>query len=532
MFTFDIRRAVICAAALASLTGCIKNDLPYPRIQPNFTAFVVENQSRSSVIDSLQRTVTVYLDEKADIENVKVLDWSITPGAHTPDSAMLDSGLDLTSPVDVTLSIYQDYVWTITGRQDIERYFTVAGQVGTSVIDVENHTVTATVSGSVSLAAVRVTSLKLGGADAVVTPSLVGRNVDFTSPLTVDVTEHGRTVKWTITVERTNVAVAISSVDAWTCVAWLYAEAEAGRSHGFEYRQASSENWTKVPDNWIVTQGGSFTGRLIGLSPSTSYVVRAVSDGQTSDEVTFTTGAAPQLPNSNFEQWWQDGKVWKPWAQDGQQFWDTGNRGAATLGQSNTLPLAVPESPTGYEGALCETRFVGISVIGKLAAGNIYAGTFVKVDGTNGVLDMGRPFTERSTKVKVRIKYKNVNITHAREFPDMLGKPDTCTVWCALGDWDKPYEIRTNPNNRHLFNKEDPGVIAYGLFQSGDPIEDFTEVTVPFDYYATDRVPKYILVTLSASKYGDFFVGGNGSTLTVTSVELLYDYDTDDPIKK
>ena len=75
-------------------------------------------------------------------------------------------------------------------------------------------------------------------------------------------------------------------------------------------------------------------------------------------------------------------------------------------------------------------------------------------------------------------------------------------------------------------------MIAYGLFQSGDPIEDFTEVTVPFDYYATDRVPKYILVTLSASKYGDFFVGGNGSILTVTSVELLYDYDTDDPIRK
>ena len=181
---------------------------------------------------------------------------------------------------------------------------------------------------------------------------------------------------------------------------------------------------------------------------------------------------------------------------------------------------------------MCETRFVGISVLGKLAAGNIYAGTFVKVDGTNGVLDMGRPFTERPTKVKVRIKYKNVAITHAREFPDMLGEPDTCTVWCVLGDWDKPYEIRTNPNNRHLFNKEDPGVIAYGLFQSGDPIEDFTEVTVPFDYYATDREPKYILVTLSASKYGDYFVGGNGSILTVTSVELLYDYDTDDPIKK
>lgn len=532
MFTFKIlRRGAIALGAIAALSGCIKNDLPYPRIQPNFTTFVVKNQSRSSAIDSAQRAVTVYLNESADIRNVEVEKWTITPGAVCADSAMFDSGLNLSSPVDVTLSIYQDYVWTISARQDIERYFTVVGQVGTSEIDVDNHTVMATVSGSVSLSAVKVTSLKLGGTGAVNNPALTGRTVDFTSPVKVEVTEHGRTETWTITVERTHVAVEITSADAWTNVAWLYAAAEAGQSHGFEYRETSSSRWITVPDNWIVTDGGSFTGRLIGLSPSTSYTVRAVSGSDYSEEVTFTTGEAEQMPNSNFENWWQDGKVWKPWAEDGSQFWDTGNRGAATLGQSNTLPLADPDSPTGYGGATLETRFVGISVIGKLAAGNIYTGSFVKVDGTNGILDMGRPFVQRPTKVRALIKYHNVDITHAREFPDMLGKPDTCTVWCALGDWDEPYQIRTNPNNRHLFSPEDPGVIAYGMFQSGKPIDDFTEVTVPFDYYATDRQPKYLIVTLSASKYGDYFVGGNGSVLTVKSVELLYDYDESDPIK-
>ena len=67
-------------------------------------------------------------------------------------------------------------------------------------------------------------------------------------------------------------------------------------------------------------------------------------------------------------------------------------------------------------------------------------------------------------------------------------------------------------------------MIAYGQFQSGVAIEDYIDVVIDLDYNATDRVPKYIMVTASASKYGDYFTGGNGSVLTIKSYELLYDY--------
>lgn len=60
--------ALLVAVMLFGVTSCIKNDLPYPRIQPNFTAFEVEGQLRAAAIDSASRSVTVYLDESTDIK--------------------------------------------------------------------------------------------------------------------------------------------------------------------------------------------------------------------------------------------------------------------------------------------------------------------------------------------------------------------------------------------------------------------------------------------------------------------------------
>ncbi len=106
----------------------------------------------------------------------------------------------------------------------------------------------------------------------------------------------------------------------------------------------------------------------------------------------------------------------------------------------------------------------------------------------------------------------------------MLGEPDTCIVWCALGDWDEPYEIRTNPSRRKLFDPEDPGVIAYGQVQYGSATNGFIDFEAVLDYRSTSRKPKYIIVVASASKYGDYFTGGSGSVLSIDHFELKYDY--------
>ncbi len=540
MFTFKISsvfRAAVYAFVGVAAAACISNDLPYPWVQPVYDSITVQATDSEGhdllaapvSIDSVSRTVTIYLTEYADIRSVRIESWTLSNGSECLDAAVMEAPLDLSSPVSVTLQLYgREYEWTIRAEQTIDRYFTIASQIGSSQIDVQSHKVNALVPTQQSLDDIEVRSLKLGGPMSVVTPALVGKKVDFTSPVKVMVEEFGSTTEWTLTVEQTDVSVSLDRVDAWTQVAWLYASAEVGKTNGFEYRKASDEDWTVVPEEWVTHSGGSFSACLRNLEPQTAYVTRAISGDENSAEISFTTEAIVQLPNSEFRDWWLNDKVWNPWTESGESFWDTGNKGAATLGKSNTLPIEDPMSPTGYHGAKLETKFVGISIMGKLGAGNLFAGSYVRTDGTNGVLAFGRPFVNRPTKVKVRMKYTTAPITDAsKSNPDlqyMIGEPDTCIVWCALGDWDQPFEIRTKPTDRHLFDVNDPGVIAYGQFQSGSSIDEYMDVVFDIDYKSTNRVPAYLLLTASASKYGDYFTGGRGATLYILGYELLYDY--------
>lgn len=518
--------AATLIVAIALLTGsCIKNNIPYPHIKVSFTSFEVENALQPAAIDSVACTVTVYLNEAADITDVVVNGFSLNPSTgQWPDSASFLNGIDLTAPVSTDLTLYHRYEWTISAVQDIERYFDIAQQVGASVIDVPGRRVVAYLPAGADVSHVKVSAIKLGGSTSVMTPDLNGKTVDFSRPVEVKVTEHGRTTDWTIYIDHTDSSVTTERVDAWSCVAWLYGSGEAGKDNGFEYRTASSQTWIRIPESMITSTGGSFSARLTGLSPETSYVARAFSGTDTGAEISFTTQPTAQLPNSDFEQWWLDGKVWDPWAEGGTSYWDTGNKGATTLGSSNTYPS--DDTPTGSGRSAClETRFVGIGIIGKLAAGNIFAGTYVRTDGTNGILSFGRPFTLRPVRLSGWVKYHSAPISSATSgFEDLKGTPDTGIVWISLIDSDQPFEIRTNPSNRQLFNPDGPEVVAYGKMEWNSDTEGWTRFEITLDYRSTSRVPRYILCTASASALGDYFTGGNGSVMYLDDLKLEYDY--------
>ena len=141
------------------------------------------------------------------------------------------------------------------------------------------------------------------------------------------------------------------------------------------------------------------------------------------------------------------------------------------------------------------------------------------------MLSLGREFTERPTKLRGQYKYTVTNISHASgEFKSLIGQPDTCIIRAALIDSDAPFEIRTAPNDRHLFDENAPEVVAYGKLECAQTISGYIPFEFEIKYKSTSRKPKYILVTASASKYGDYFTGGNGSTLYIDDFELLYDY--------
>jgi hypothetical protein len=516
---------ILLALMAAVMTACIKNDLPYPKIQQNITAIKAVGESRDAYIDSLGLYVTLYLKETTDIENVAFSEFEISPGGES-DMNLLEGTYDLSRPLVVSLTRFQTYNWEIRAVQNIERYFNVEGQIGESVIDPAACRVIVQMPENADLSKLVLEKVKLGPSGiTTMTPDLVPGPIDLSYPLRVEVIAHGRSEYWTIYAEKTELLVSTASVDAWSKVVWAYGSCPSDMKGGFQYRKAADSAWIDVPASAVTQTQGAFSACIPHLEPLTEYVVRAVADDEVGNEVRVTTDATADIPDGDFDQWYlKNGKIWCPWNEDGEQYWDTGNTGAATLGQSNVVPT--DHTPTGSgQAAELNTVFVGIAGIGKLAAGSIYTGSFKKVDGTNGILDFGRPWKLRPTKLRGYFQYKTAEINYAStEYADLKGRPDSCHIYVALTDWTAPYEIRTNPKTRQLFDKNASYVIAYGDTVYSGTMGDYEPFEIQLHYRNTSQVPSYLQITAAASKYGDFFTGGSGATLWVDQFSFDYDY--------
>ena len=241
------------AAVAMLLCSCIHNDIPYARIQANFISLEAIGQDAGTQIDSASRTATITLPEEIDIQNVRISGYSITPGASIVNNP-LTGPINLSSPLTVTLRLYQDWNWSIIGKQTIERYFEVVGQMGQTVIDAPGRRVVVYVRESSDLSAIEIVRAKLGPTGAEYSPSIApGSKFDARKPFNINVEEYGRKYSWTIYVETVDVAVRTVGADAWTCVAWVYGQAEAGLDNGVEYRLASQTEWTRLPSSAINT---------------------------------------------------------------------------------------------------------------------------------------------------------------------------------------------------------------------------------------------------------------------------------------
>ena len=506
------------------LSGCIQNDIPYPRIKAQILGITTEGQIGTAVIDNGNCSVAIELADTVDLKRVHIESLNITEGA-TISNMPADSILDLSKSYTLTLTIYQEYTWTITATQNIARSFRVEGQIGAPVFDVDNHRAVAYVNQETDLSNIKITELVLGPQGITSYTPDKESLTDFSQGYQkVIIVYHDIMQEWTLYIVPTESEVSTDRVDAWTNVAWLYGSGKEDAPNGFEIKEATADSWEKVPDEYITHDKGSFTARMIHLKANTIYVCRAVSGDLVGNEVTFSTGSAAELPNGNFEYWNLAGKVWNPWREDSENFWDTGNKGATTLGESNTQPTEDTWSGTGLAAKLM-SKFVGLGTAGKLAAGNMYVGNYIRTDGTNGILNFGKPFSERPTRLNGYFKYTSVPINKSNnEMANLIGQPDTCQIYIALGDWSEPIEIRTKPSDRKLFDKNDPHIIAYAEMFSGKSISEYTPFTLELEYRDTNRIPTYIIVVASASKYGDYFTGGDGSVLFIDDFSLEYDY--------
>lgn len=525
----------------AVLCGCIKNDIPFARIPLSITALKVEGQIGTTSFSEKDRTATVTLAETVNPKKVKIDSIGYTDKAV----AALSSGdvIDLTNDVEVTLSLYQDYVWKIMRNQPIERRLTVSNQVGNAVFDEDKRLVTINITKSASLKDVELVDLKLGPTGAAYNGSTEGlpavswnRYANY-AETTIHVTYSDFIdEEWTVKVYNSDSDVLTERADGWVNVAWMYGAGVAGTECGFEYREAGAENWIAVPKEYVTVNGGQFYARVPHLKANTTYECRAFSDGQRAKEVQFSTVDMGSFPNMGFEDWHKSEKsVICPWAKDGSVFWDTGNHGSAIVGEKNVttnVPDIRPGSTGKYAACLSSQNILGV----KFAAGNLFVGEYKKTQGTNGILGFGREFVSYPTALKGWFKYKTAPITEvSKGYEKLKNQPDTCIVWVALGDWEltqnaetgqkTAVEIRTdNNNNGKYFGKNDPHVIAYGEMTCGEDVNEYKSFEVKLDYRATNRVPTSLLIVCSASKYGDYFTGGE-CVMWIDDFSLVYDYE-------
>lgn len=510
---------------LVTAVSCIKNDIPYPRIPQLILAIVAEGESKEAYIDNIAYEVTLYLEETADIHKVRFSQYEISEeGVSDPN--LLQGEYDLSSPLFVTLYRFQEYTWEVKAVQDITRYFVVKDELGESVVDVAAHRVVVTVAEGTDLAHLQLESVKLGPEGITsMSPDLKPGPLDLSYPLRVEVTYHGRTEIWTIYAQIQDTPVKTDAVDAWSKVIWAYGSGSANAENGFEYKKVSDVDWIRVPDEYVTSKQGVFSCFIPGLEPLTQYEVRTYSGDSVGNAMTVTTQATADIPDGNFEQWHKTAKgMWNPWDENGQRYWDTGNSGSMTLGVNLTTPSDHTPNGSGT-AARCESQKVAVFGVGKLGAGSIFTGNYVKTDGTNGILAFGRPWNLRPTRLNGFYQYTAVNIdeTGDADYKYLKGRPDSCHIYVALTDWTAPYEIRTNPKTRVLFDKNASYVIGYGELTYSGQMDAYQPFEIKINYKDTSKVPSYMIITCAASKYGDYFTGGNGSVLYVDQFSFGWD---------
>ena len=546
-----IRKIIYGILGLTILASCaIENDIPYPIKEASIESIEVEGQRgaeenvfTAATINKTARTATLYVNDSVDITKLKITRLKVTADAELiPDSAAcvnyakfpntgfasLDSiptssntRMDFSSPVNFTLRTYQDYIWKVTVNQIVQRDIEVDGLVKT-VIDENSRNVIIYVGSDQDLTNLNVTKLNLGGEYGKVSPDPTSIK-DYSSPIKFNVRRSWEeySYEWTVFVYNDDSGSTGGSADVFpmTTKAILKGSIQSGKKPEIEYAKQSESSWKSVPSSDILVSGTSFTATLSGLSASTTYKYRVSVDGTAGSEQTFTTVAAVALENGKLENWSQDGKVWNPNAADADPFWGTGNPGAASFIGNLTEPTN--ESISG-KAALLETK----NAVIKLGAGNLFTGDF-QLDGLNGLLHFGRPFTSFPTALRLYYKYTSTTINmigdNAGDLASLKGEPDMCQIYIALSDKSEPYEIRNNPSNRHLFDPDDSNIIAYGEFTSNQSTSSYKQIEIPLEYRYTNRTPKYIIIVASSSKYGDYYIGGVGSKLWLDEMELVYE---------
>lgn len=529
-----VKHWIYMALCGALAVSCVfPNDLDYPKVVGQILVFDTRD-AKEIAIDPGKREVSLILQEWADAAHVKVDRCVLSEMATCSD---IGEYLDLSNPVKVVLHTYQDYEWTIIATQPIERYVRCTGEVQEARFNLETRNVYVYLPDTQPLSQVTFEGMKLEaeGSRVVSTTgyesnlqhlALTTRAVSF--PITLDcVMERSffvevadsKVVEWHLKALQLKVNTAVSEVDAHCYSARVRGVfASDGSAVTVEYRKVDDAAWSSAAD--VKVAGVGVTAHLRGLTPGTAYECRVRDGEEASSSMGFRTREPVQPENLNFDAWHASGKVWNPWKEGGVQVWDSANKATASFTGSATTPDEdfVAEPGPGKRACRMESSFAVV----KFAAGSVFTGQFVKLQGMGAELAWGLPFTEKPVSLKGYAAYKSTPITDAdASHAGLVGQPDSGHILVALTDWPDQFHVISSSATYVDFDK-DPSIIAYGRYVLTETTSGYVDFDIPLEY-RSDRTPRYLVIVASSSALGDYFTGGRGSTLWVDELELVYD---------
>ena len=375
--------------------------------------------------------------------------------------------------------------------------------------------------------------------------------------VTVDPTTHEYSYTFNVSTKPTSGATLTAG--AWDRLAYLKATnvstgtGVSAEGMKFQYRAAvetatlaedEEAGWTDVV---TTTEENNYTAMLTGLAAETGYECRLVNgDGDVIATQSFTTGKADAqtaLVNGGFEDWCvrsaktalTNKNTTFPCSETdydaGNLYWDTSNRGANSISQMDPTNKSTDFVIAGTYAA----KLQSVKVLGSIfAAASMYTGSFggASMD-MSATINFGRSFTSRPIALHGYYQYSPANVDAVgdnlpADATVSEGNPDQCAIYVALTK--KTYTINNKQEDTFIDFEGDENIIAYGTIE-GDYVKTngaangYTEFTIPLQYKESQfgAIPTHIIIVCSASKYGDYFTGGKGSTLYVDDFSLVYD---------
>ena len=316
--------------------------------------------------------------------------------------------------------------------------------------------------------------------------------------------------------------LAIESYDLWFSTAALAAYSYTNDNLTAGYRVAGGE-WNYVA--LTASEQNLYTATATGLATATTYEYALFSNGvQVGLSRTLTTVAGAQIPESDFEAWSTDpaDNARCPGALFYNLFWDTGNHATASmnLGQLTSEAKDVREGATGTYSAKMASMKAAIMGIGKFAAGNLFVGRFVRIDGTGGIVEFGRDFNFNARPKAIRFWMKN-NQGTINEGSHTSGT-DLAKIYCCLTD--RKFTVNTNKSETFFSPTiATDGILASANLETTESHGEWTLIELPITYRDDITTkPTTLVLTFTCSGYGDYFTGSTNSWMNIDDVEFVY----------